>query len=80
MTQKTDFDVDCNLRSIFADSNTNNDSNNDSKKDNVFFPENFGCLISGPSDCGKTHHLKNLLINKRYFEILFIIGPACDQN
>ena len=65
-----DCDVDSDLRSILADSNTDNNSNNDSKKDNVFFPENFGCLKSGPSDCGKTHHLKNLLINKMYFDIL----------
>ena len=31
------------------------------------FPENFRCIISGPSECGKTFLLKELIISNIYF-------------
>ena len=39
-------------------------------------PENFRCLISGPSECGKTLLLKKLILASIYFDKLYIIGPT----
>ena len=43
------------------------------------FPDNFRCIISGPSECGKTFLLKKLILDSIYFEKLYIIGPTGDQ-
>ena len=43
------------------------------------FPNNFRCLISGPSECGKTFLLKKLILAIIYFDKLYIIGPTGDQ-
>ena len=43
------------------------------------FPDNFRCIISGPSECGKTFLLKKLILASIYFDKLYIIGPAGDQ-
>ena len=42
-------------------------------------PENFRCIISGPSECGKTFLLKKLIVARIYFDKLYIIGPTDDQ-
>ena len=43
------------------------------------FPDNFRCIISGPSECGKTFLLKKLILAS-YFDKLYIIGPTGDQT
>ena len=43
------------------------------------FPENFRCIVSGPSECGKTFLLKNLILYGVDFEKLYIIDPTGDQ-
>ena len=43
------------------------------------FPDNFRCIISGPSECGKTSLLKKLILASIYFDKLYIIGPTGDQ-
>ena len=43
------------------------------------FPDNFRCIISGPSECGKTFLLKKLVLASIYFDKLYIIGPTGDQ-
>ena len=43
------------------------------------FPENLRCIISGPSECGKTVLLKNLFIPGIQFDRLYIIGPTGSQ-
>ena len=43
------------------------------------FPNNFRCIISGPSECGKTFLLKKLILASIYFDKLYIIGPTGDQ-
>ena len=43
------------------------------------FPDNFRCIISGPSKCGKTFLLKKLILASIYFDKLYIIGPTGDQ-
>ena len=43
------------------------------------FPDNFRCIISGPSECGKTFLLKKLFLSSIYFDKLYIIGPTGDQ-
>ena len=43
------------------------------------FPNNFRCIISGPSECGKTFLLKKLILANIYFDKLYIIGPTGDQ-
>ena len=43
------------------------------------FPDNFRCIISGPSECGKTFLLKKLILASIYFAKLYIIGPTGDQ-
>ena len=42
-------------------------------------PENFRCIISGPSECGKTFLLKKLILASIFFDKLYIIGPTGDQ-
>ena len=42
-------------------------------------PENFRCIISGPSECGMTFLLKKLILASIYFDKLYIIGPTGDQ-
>ena len=39
------------------------------------FPDNFRCIISGPSECGKIFLLKKLNLACMYFDKLYIIGP-----
>ena len=46
---------------------------------NAILPENFRCIISGPSKCGKTFLLIELNISIIYFDKLYIIGPTGDQ-
>ena len=46
---------------------------------NVIFPENFRCIKSGPSECGKTFLLKKLTICNVNFDKLYIIGSTGDQ-
>ena len=43
------------------------------------FPDNFRCIISGPSECGKTFLLKKLILASKNFDKLYIIGPTGDQ-
>ena len=43
------------------------------------FPDNFRCIISGPSECGKAFLLKKLILASIYFDKLYIIGPTGDQ-
>ena len=43
------------------------------------FPDNFRCIISGPSECGKTFLLKKLILASIYFDKLYIIGLTGDQ-
>ena len=43
------------------------------------FPENLRCIISGPSECGKTVLLKNLFIPSIELDKLYIIGPTGKQ-
>ena len=42
-------------------------------------PEDFRCIISGPSECGKTFLLEKLILAIIYFDKLYIIGPTGDQ-
>ena len=42
-------------------------------------PENIRCIVSGPSECGKTFLLKKLIRASIYFDKLYIIGPTGDQ-
>ena len=37
------------------------------------FPDNFRCIISGPSECGKTFLLKKLILASIYFDKLYIM-------
>ena len=46
---------------------------------NAAFPENFRCIVSEPSECGKTFLLKELIISNINFDEIFIIGPTGDQ-
>ena len=76
---------DNDLRSSFA--NNVNDKDNvidiDNDNDDIIteaaFPDNFRCIISGPSECGKTFLLKKLILASIYFDKLYIIGPTGDQ-
>ena len=45
------------------------------------FPESFRCLIIGPSNCGKTHLLVELLLNEKYFvyDKMFIWSRSLHQ-
>ena len=42
-------------------------------------PESFRCLIVGPSNCGKTYLLKNMLLPNCECDNCFIVGPTNDQ-
>ena len=74
-------------RSSFANSpisvNINDDLyswlNNDDIITEATFPDNFRCIISGPSECGKTFLLKKPILASIYFDKLYIIGPTGDQ-
>ena len=46
---------------------------------NAIFPENFSCIISGPSECGKTSLLKYIFLISIQFDRLYIIGPTGNQ-
>ena len=43
------------------------------------FTDNFRCIKSGPSECGKTFLLKKLIPASIYFDKLYIIGTTGDQ-
>ena len=43
------------------------------------FPDTFRCIISGPSECGKTFILKKLIPASIYIDKLYITGPTGDQ-
>ena len=43
------------------------------------FLDNFRCIISDPSECGKTFLLKKLFFDSIFFDKLYIIGPTGDQ-
>ena len=45
----------------------------------AIFPENFRYIISGPSECGKTILLKNLMLDGVDFVKIYIIGPTGNQ-
>ena len=53
--------------------------NHDKINTEATLPENFRCIISGPSECGKTFLLKKLILARIYFDKLYIIGPTGDQ-
>ena len=63
--------------------NINEDLQSRLNDDNIIteatLPENFRCIISGPSECGKTLLLKKLILARIYFDKLYIIGPTGDQ-
>ena len=64
------IEVNANLQSCLADVNI------------IFnppFPKNFRCIISGPSECGKTVLLKNLIIHNMKFDKLYIVGLTGKQ-
>ena len=46
---------------------------------NITFPETFRCIISGPSERGKTVLLTDLFLNNIDFDRLYIIGPTGNQ-
>ena len=46
---------------------------------NITFPETFRCIISGPSERGKTVLLTYLFLNNIDFDRLYIIGPTGNQ-
>ena len=64
------INVNGSLQSWLADDNINF---------NAIIPENFRCIISGPSECGKTFLLKKLVMIIIQFDNLYIIGPTGDQ-
>ena len=53
--------------------------NDDNKITEATFPDNLRCIISGPSECGKTFLLKKVILASIYFDKLYIIGPTGDQ-
>ena len=53
--------------------------NDDKMITEATLPENFRCIISGPSECGKTFLLRKLILARIYFDKLYIIGPTGDQ-
>ena len=59
--------------------NVNVNDNDIDRNKNVSFPESIRCVISGPSECGKTWLLWNIIINRIYFDKLYIIGLIDDQ-
>ena len=63
--------------------NINEDLQSRLNDDNIIteaaFPDNFRCITSGPSECGKTFLLKKLILASIYFDKLYIIFPTGDQ-
>ena len=63
--------------------NINDDLQSWLNDDNIIteaaIPDKFRCIISGPSECGKTFLLKKLILASIYFDELYIIGPTGDQ-
>ena len=63
--------------------NINEDLQSWLKDDNIItkatLPENFRCVISGPSKCGKTFLLKKLVLARIYLDKLYINGLTGDQ-
>ena len=53
--------------------------NDDNKITEATLPEKLRCIISGPSECGKTFLLKKLILARIYFDKLYIIGCTGDQ-
>ena len=45
----------------------------------MHLPRKFRCLMFCRSECGKTHLLKNLIIDKLYFDTINLIGPTAFQ-
>ena len=45
----------------------------------AIFPENFRCIISGPSECGKTFLIKNLILDDVDFDKFYIIATTGNQ-
>ena len=45
----------------------------------AIFPENFRCIISSPSECGRTFLSKELIMINIYFDRLYIICLTGDQ-
>ena len=48
--------------------------NDDNTITKATLPENFRCIISGPSECGKTFLLKKLILARIYFDKLYILA------
>ena len=42
-------------------------------------PEKFRCITSGPSECGNTFLLKILVMERIYFDKIYVIGPTGNQ-
>ena len=63
--------------------NTNDDLQSWLNDDDIItettFPNNFRCIISCPSECGKTFLFKKLFLASVYFDKLYITGPTGDQ-
>ena len=66
-------------QSCFSNSPISVNINDDDIITEAAFPDNFRCIISGPSECGKTFLLKKLILASIYFDKLYIIGPTGDQ-
>ena len=43
------------------------------------FPENFRCVMPGPSECGTTFFLKHSFLSSVQIDRLYIIGPTGNQ-
>ena len=69
-TNKFSFNVNGSLQSWLTDDNI---------IVNAIFTKIFRCIISGPSECGNTFLLKNLVMTSKHFDKLYIIGPTGDQ-
>ena len=71
------------IREPASQINTNEDLQSWLNDDDIIteatFPDNFRCIISGPSEVGKTFFLKKLILASIYFDKLYIIGPTGDQ-
>ena len=63
--------------------NINDDLQSWVNDDDIFteaeFPDNFRCIISGPSEFGKPFLFKKLILASIFFDKLYIIGPTGDQ-
>ena len=45
----------------------------------AMFPENFRCVLSGPSECGKAFLLKHLFLNSIQSDRLYVVGSTGNQ-